>query len=643
MSFAEKGAVGDIDPAFFIGYLHRQKATGTLKFEDTPIQRAIYFRDGRVLFSASNAAEDQLGAILVAAGKIGQDQFNAIVATLEPKQSIAAALAQGGHVSQRDIGDAARRKVEQIIASCCAQTTGQFEFEDGDLPKGALDLKLTTERVLISAFEVLEPSGFLSRILKSPMAVLARADAELADPDLLRLHEALDGESSLADIGGKVGLPLAATEARAAVLVVLGAATVVTSQIEEMSLPDTGETSTDLAISDIPDGSEPIAAETIAFGHTPGGSETVGFGQAPDPEPSALGGDSTLMTPPSPGGESDTSGDATLVMGADGGIPEPSSPSQNGARRATGVRRERASTQDLDAVNELLGAPSSGALRPGSASIPSQRWEPVLSARGRPGRDRSGVGGILGSPVMKSVAAFLLLAVVLAFGWVAYTSQNRQTPRPPVANVPSLPSPSPVQAVDAAPPSGAVPPPLADGASPAVAASPAMATPSQAAVSPLPTPHPPTPVPPTPGPTKPAEKAAAPVRSAPTPGPAPTVAPKVASAGRPGTGGYDALKAGRLAEAAAAFESVAQSRSSEFSVQLLVACSPQTIEKALQNDPSTELFVLPATVGGKSCHRLMRGFFPTTAEAAQSVSKLPGYYAAEGAKPKAVPLKSVLR
>src|SRR5262245_49406082 len=88
MSFAEKGAVGDIHPALFIGYLYGQKATGTLKFEEGPVQRAIYFREGRVLFSSSNAPEDQLGAILVAAGKISQEKFDQIVASLEPKQSI---------------------------------------------------------------------------------------------------------------------------------------------------------------------------------------------------------------------------------------------------------------------------------------------------------------------------------------------------------------------------------------------------------------------------------------------------------------------------------------------------------------------------------------------------------------------------
>ncbi len=625
MSFAEKGAVGDIDPALFIGYLHRLKATGTLKFEEGPIQRAIYFREGRVLFSSSNAPEDQLGAILVAAGKIGQEKFDSIVASLEPKQSIAAALSQGGHVSQRDIGDAARRKVEQIIGSCCAQTAGQYEFEDGVLPKGALDLKLTTEKVLVSAFEVLEPSGFLSRILKSPMAVLAQADVVPTDPDLARLRDALDGVSSLADIGGKVGLPLAATEARAAVLVVLGAATVVTSQIEEMALPDTGELSSEMPEMSLSEESEPVEAETIAFQQTAPEAETIGFGQGPEAGATGLGSEAGLIAPPSAGLGLDPSADATLSMGDGASVPAPANPSQSGAMRAGGVRRERATTQDLAAVKELLG--SAGPPRPGSASIPSQRWEPVLSSQSRPGRDHGTLGETLGSPVLKSVIAVVLLGVVAAGGWMAYTAQSR----PPAV---ATPAPSPLPSLAQA----------EGGAAPAVLPSPAAASPaassSAAAVKPGITPIPAT----TPAPRI-AEKATptpAP-KSTPVPTPAPVVAVRATPAARPAGGGYEALKAGRLAEAAAGFESVAQARSAEFSVQLLVACSPQTIEKAIQNDPSTDLFILPATIAGKPCHRLMRGFFKTSAEATQTVASLPGYYVAEGAKPKAVLVKSVLR
>ena len=628
MSFADKGAVGDIEPAFFIGYLHRLKATGTLKFEDAPIQRAIYFREGRVLFSSSNAPDDQLGAILVAGGKIGQEQFDTMVAHLEPKQSIAAALSQGGHVSQKDIGDAARRKVEQIVGACCVQTTGSYEFEDGVLPKGALDLKLTTEKVLVSAFEVLEPSGFLIRILKSPMAVLAHADVDPAEPELAKLKAALDGVSTLADIGGTVGLPLAATEARAAVLVVLGAASVVTSQIEEMALPDTGETLPGLSGMALSQEADPIEARTIAFT------------QSLVEEAAAPGADATLMAPPSAGPAYGGSADATLAMGTGVGMPSRKTPADSGAIRPGGGRRETASTQDLDAIKELIGSPASP--RPGSASIPSQRWEPKLSSASRPGRESEGLAGQLSKPMVKLAAGVALLAGALVLGWIGYQASQKRPTAPPVSVSPSPAAALPVPAEVA--PAGGGPPTTAPFLAPpattpvlAVTASPSPKSTRAAAPSSTPSP-------------KAVEKASASPAPVTTPRATPAqaaVAPTAVKAvpqNLPSKGaGYEAMKAGRLAEAATGFESVAQSHRTEFSVQLLVACSPQTVEKAIQNDPSPELFVLPTTIAGKSCHRLMRGFFKTNDEAAQAVAALPRYYVAEGAKPKAIPLQTVLR
>ncbi len=621
MSFAEKGAVADIEPAFFVGYLHQIKATGTLKFEDAPIQRAVYFREGRILFSSSNAPEDQLGAILIAGGKISQQQFDALVAALEPKQSIAAALAQGGHVSQRDIGDAARRKVEQIVGSCCTQTSGRYEFEDGVLPKGALDLKLTTEKVLVSAFDVLEPSGFLIRVLKSPMAVLAQGAIVPADPDLARLREALDGVSSLADIGGTVGLPLAATEARAAVLVVLGAASVVTSQIEEMALPDTGETSPDLPAMSLTDESEPVEAETIGFGEM-----SAGLGPSSDA-------DATLVTSGLEAPASDPSTDSTLVMGS-GLVPPPASPSESGAIRSAGGQK-RATTQDLDAVKELIGAPP-GPTRPASSSIPQKHWEPVLSTAGRPSREATGLAAVFENPMVKRVGGAVLLLAVIGFGWMAYTT-SQTPPQPPRTN----PSPEPAATVAEVAPGAATP--NLPGATLAVPA------PSSTAPSAASTPPPPAATPAAVPSSTPVPKVTPkpPTTPTPTPRPVSTPAPAVARA-TPAAGpvvsgsGYDAMKAGRLPDAATIFASAARSRAGEFSVQLLVACSAQTIEKALQNDPSPELFVLPATVAGKPCHRMMRGYYSTEDAAARAVLALPPYYVTEGAKPRAIAIRTVL-
>ena len=60
-------------------------------------------------------------------------------------------LADTGYVSQRELSDAARAKVESILSDVIAYTAGNFEFEDGVLPKGAVDLKLPTERLVLAA------------------------------------------------------------------------------------------------------------------------------------------------------------------------------------------------------------------------------------------------------------------------------------------------------------------------------------------------------------------------------------------------------------------------------------------------------------------------------------------------------------
>jgi|JI10StandDraft_1071094.scaffolds.fasta_scaffold71261_3 hypothetical protein len=646
MSFADKGAVADIEPAFFIGYLHRLKATGTLKFEEAPIQRAIYFREGRVLFSSSNAPEDQLGAILIAGGKISQEQFDGLLAGLEPKQSIAAALAQGGHVSQRDIGDAARRKVEQIVGSCCVQTSGRYEFEDGVLPKGALDLKLTTEKVLVSGFDVLEPSGYLNRILKSPMAVLAQTEVIPTEPDLVRLREALDGTSSLADIAASVGLSLPATEVRAAVLVVLGAASVVTSQIEEMSLPDTGE---DLALPqmDLSEESAAFDAGSASFEET---SPDLGSAGADSDSTLVMGGsgEAPYAPPEAPVESSSGSSDATMVVGSGLDLlppPPPRTPRTQppGATRAGAGKREKATTGDLNAVKELINA---APVRPASSTNPPKRWEPQLSSAGRSGRADAGLMGFLRRPIVRQVAGGVLLVGALVFGWTAYNAS--QTPRHVVAPVPSA---TPVAAAPASVSPSPFAPPSAAQTSPAGA--PAGATPGPAVVGPTATPPPvaapstsPTPVPKaTPKP---------PVTPTPTPVPAATTAPTVRAAPAPAAAAstglapapgaaYEALKAGRLAEAAASFDELARSRRAEFSIQLFVACAAQSVEKAVLNDPSPELFILPTSVGGKVCHRVMRGFYKTNAAAAAAVSSVPSYYGAEGAKPRAIALKAVVQ
>src|SRR5262245_30533672 len=169
---------GNIDPKtfpFLLVDLYRRGATGSLKVEGPTHPKALYFRGGRVLFGSSNDPKDQLGAILIENGKITQEQLDDVNTKVGPGNPLAKVLAESGYVNQRELNEAARTKVERILSDVLSYTTGSFEFEDGVLPKGAVDLKLSTEKLTLAAVKRLSDRGFVLSHLDSLGVVLSTA------------------------------------------------------------------------------------------------------------------------------------------------------------------------------------------------------------------------------------------------------------------------------------------------------------------------------------------------------------------------------------------------------------------------------------------------------------------------------------
>jgi len=199
---------GNIDPTAFphlLVDLHRHGATGSLKVNGPVFPKALYFRGGRILFGSSNDPRDQLGAILIESGKITREQLDDVNAKVGPGNPLAKVLAESGFVNQRELGDAARIKVERILSDVLSWDTGSFEFEDGVLPKGAVDLKLSTERLLLAAVQRISDRAFALRHLGGDLSVVLEA-AEDGEPALSEVRaevwpllERLDGQRSLND------------------------------------------------------------------------------------------------------------------------------------------------------------------------------------------------------------------------------------------------------------------------------------------------------------------------------------------------------------------------------------------------------------------------------------------------------------
>jgi len=166
---------GQIDPKafpFLVVQLHRRGATGSLKVEGPSYHKALYFRSGRVLFGSSNDPRDQLGAILIEGGKISAEQLEDVNAKVGPGNPLAKVLSDTGFVSQRELSEAARAKVERILSDVLAYNAGTFDFEDGVLPKGAVDLKLSTERLVMAAVRRVGDRNFVLRHIDGLDAIL---------------------------------------------------------------------------------------------------------------------------------------------------------------------------------------------------------------------------------------------------------------------------------------------------------------------------------------------------------------------------------------------------------------------------------------------------------------------------------------
>jgi hypothetical protein len=126
------------------------------------------------------------------------------------------------------------------------------------------------------------------------------------------------------------------------------------------------------------------------------------------------------------------------------------------------------------------------------------------------------------------------------------------------------------------------------------------------------------------------------------PSAAPTVAPPPPSAAPVNRGGAVDLgtarvlmRQGRLDEAARGFEgNLRRAPAGTVSVQLLVACSAETVQKALSAVDSPELYIVPVHYQGRACYRMCWGLYPNSNRAQSAVKSLPEYFRVGGAKPR---------
>jgi hypothetical protein len=730
---------GNIDPVSFphlLVDLHRHGATGSLKVTGPLHPKALYFRGGRVLFGSSNDPRDQLGAILIDSGRITREQLDEVNAKVGPGNPLAKVLAESGFVNQRELGEAARMKVESILADVLAWSSGSFEFEDGVLPKGAVDLKLSTEKLLLAAVKRITDRAFALRHVELATVLEPSPDGESAlsevRADVWPLFERLDGRRTLKDAVALTRLDEFEAVKTACAMLFLGIVKRIAAASSELDLAEQAQSGFEndpaamytvplipVAVADLP------ASTGFAFADATPGYPVPEPELDTEPEPAETGVRRAEPFPevePEPDAEAEPpvfSAETTMMPGAasiftmadylkraeaqpeqklafepkadetspetvyalpapsmvstppSSSPPEPPERPYNPFASAPAAEpppetvyspyappappaeeryeppavlpepapqipvpttTARPSQEDLAALDALLN-PASAGTRAAGERPRSERFEPQFRPPTSPPRKapaRQATATRSRTPWFALLAG-VVLATVAAWYYLLRSPAPSATPPPTTpttvaavvpattlapATLVASPEPAPTAGASATPPAGSAvattPPPPAPTATPATGASP-------------------TPVP------KPV------ATTAPTPAatPRPIATPPPAAAGASGDG-RALLRQGAFSEAARSFAaSLAPGARGRFSYQLLTACAPDTIGKAVQAVSADELFILPVTFQGKSCYRLCWGVYDNRPAADAALASVPDYFR-QGTSPRLSPLHELL-
>ncbi len=571
-----------------LGDVFRGHQTGTLVLQKGPTSKFLYAEEGQFLFAASNAAEDKFTEILIEKGKLTADQL-AMAMEKKGNRTIGRTLVELGFLGSADLLEALVEQMRRIAVSAANWEEGQAIFKPGVLPPNLAKLPVVTPRFILDVALAVEDRAWAARVLGDLAYVPTLTPEGRASMPALRLTEterkvlaAVNGKNSAREVADASGV-----EPFTAARLLIGLSALGYVEIAPVQEPPKAEEPRiDLNFLDIsaPEAPEvpgptpstlpppPSAPAPLPFEvQAPSASEEEPEPPSPEPEEESLPSSLPGMSPPPP---------PIRVEG--GRPPRPPAPSFRPIRVDGGGSRP-----------ELLFPEGEAEAAKGLDEPPGRSGERPRAA-GRPRRLLLGAAAVL---AVLAVAAFSL--------WYFFLKPSPYVPLEPAApavRTPEAPAPSPE-------PEG--PPP----------------TPSQAAGTPGTPATPPAPEPtlPAPSPAASAPEAASPPEATPAsrsepPPPTPPAPATDAEARR-------LLEAGRYAEAARAFAGALRGRAAAFTVDVEVACQPETLAKGLQAAAGDERFmVLPYDLKGRSCFRVIWGLYPDRPSAEAALRELPAFF-----------------
>jgi hypothetical protein len=140
--------------ADLLSMVHAAGKSGFLLFVHGDHEKSVYIHRGEVVFATSNQRVDRLGESLLRAGALSLEQLREANDRWRPSTRFGRVLVELGILTPRDLWNAVKTQVEEIVRSLFAFTAGTVHFWEGEVqPDNIVRLALPTRRLIQEGLE----------------------------------------------------------------------------------------------------------------------------------------------------------------------------------------------------------------------------------------------------------------------------------------------------------------------------------------------------------------------------------------------------------------------------------------------------------------------------------------------------------
>ncbi|MBP7149329.1 MAG: DUF4388 domain-containing protein [Acidobacteria bacterium] len=201
------GSLGTMNLADLLQWAAAAQKTGRLDFRQRNVVKEVYIQDGLIVGAASNEPTEMLGHVLVARGKLNEEQLRAaLLARRDPEEFIGQVLVRLGFVNRDDLLRALAERTEEIVYSLFEWDDADFNFEPGARPGPKVVLiSLQVDHVLLRGVHRHDEVRRIRSVFPDGRVVLGRGAAAapreiLEHPLARRILESLDGRRTIDEI-----------------------------------------------------------------------------------------------------------------------------------------------------------------------------------------------------------------------------------------------------------------------------------------------------------------------------------------------------------------------------------------------------------------------------------------------------------